>query len=189
MSILCVARAVEKKGLDLLLEALALLPAGLVWRFVHVGGGPLVPRLAILAERLGIADQVSWQGARVQEEVMIALRAADIFCLAARIARDGDRDGLPNVVMEAMSQELPVVATEVAAIPEAVLPGITGLLVPPEQAVALSVALAELIADPATRLAMGRAARRRVVEEFPFEAGIDRLARRFGLAGDRSEAA
>jgi glycosyltransferase involved in cell wall biosynthesis len=189
VTILCIARAIEKKGLDLLLAALALLPPELSWRLMHVGAGPLASGLADLAGRLGLTGQVSWLGARTQDEVLEALRAADIFCLAARVARDGDRDGLPNVVMEAMSQELPVVATKIAAIPEVVAPGVTGLLVPPEQPEALARALAELIAAPEVRQAMGREGRRRVLERFAFEAGIERLARRFGLAGAKREAA
>lgn len=179
--IVCVARAVEKKGLDLLLEALARLPRDLQWRFEHIGGGPLKAALAEHAARLGIEDRVTWRGAATQDEVLASLRRADLFCLASRIAPDGDRDGLPNVVMEAMSQELPVVATRVAAIPEVVVDGVTGLLVPPEDPAALSEALAGLARDPERRLAMGREGRRRILEEFAFERGIERLAARFGI--------
>lgn len=187
--IVCVARAVEKKGLDVTLDALARLPAGLHWCFEHIGGGPLSGALAARAERLGIADRVRWSGLGTQEEVVTALRRADLFCLAARIAGDGDRDGLPNVIMEAMSQELPVVATEVAAIPEIVVPGGTGWLVPPDEPNALSLAIEGLIGDPALRLAMGRQGRRRILEQFAFTQGIEHLAQRFGLDAGRREAA
>ncbi|MFZ1429822.1 MAG: glycosyltransferase family 4 protein [Geminicoccaceae bacterium] len=187
--IVCVARAVEKKGLDVTLDALARLPAGLHWRFEHIGGGPLSGVLAARAERLGIGGRVHWGGSGTQEEVVAALRRADLFCLAARIAEDGDRDGLPNVIMEAMSQELPVVATEVAAIPEIVVPGSTGWLVPPDDPDALSFAIEGLIGDPALRLAMGRQGRHRILEQFAFTQGIEHLARRFGLDSGRREAA
>ena len=189
VTIVCVARAVEKKGLDTLLEALALLPAGLDWRFEHVGGGPLTAGLKARAERLGLGPRVRWHGAAAQDEVLAALRRADLFCLAARVAKDGDRDGLPNVVMEAMSQELPVVATATAAIPEIVVPDVTGLLVPPDRPRELAQALAELIRDPTRRRAMGVEGRRRVLEQFSFTGGIDRLALRFGLPVSRREAA
>lgn len=189
VTIVCVARAVEKKGLDTLLDALALLPPELDWRFEHVGGGPLTAALKAQAERLGLAARSRWHGAAAQDEVLAALRRADLFCLAARVAKDGDRDGLPNVVMEAMSQELPVVASATAAIPEIVLPGVTGLLVPPDRPQELAQALAELIADPVRRRAMGVEGRRRVLEQFSFVAGIDRLAARFGLDAARQEAA
>lgn len=189
VTILCVARAVEKKGLDVLLAALALLPGGLCWRFVHVGGGPLAAKLAADARRLGIAERVEWRGAGTQDVVLAALRRADLFCLASRVATDGDRDGVPNVLMEAMSQELPVVASEVAAIPELVVAGVTGRLVPPEDPAALAAELAELIQAPELRLAMGREGRRQVLERFSFEAGIERIAARFELAGGRRAAA
>ena len=176
------ARAVEKKGLDLLLAALARLPAGLSWRFEHLGGGPLADGLKRQAKELGIADRCEWRGSATQDEVLAALRRADLFCLPARVARDGDRDGLPNVIMEAMTQELPVVATRVAAIAEAVIDGDTGLLVPPEDAGVLAQAVAALAVDPDRRLRMGRAGRRRIVESFAAAPGVARLAARFGLA-------
>lgn len=189
VTILSVARAVEKKGLDVLLEALATLPSELHWRFEHIGGGPLARTLAAAAERLGIADRVTWRGLGTQDEVVAALRRADLFCLAARIAADGDRDGLPNVIMEAMSQELPVVATEAGAIAEVVVPGSTGRLVPPDDPIALGLAIEGLIRDPALRLTMGRLGRRRILDRFAFEHGIERLARRFGLTAAQREAA
>jgi glycosyltransferase involved in cell wall biosynthesis len=179
--VVTVARAVEKKGLDLLLTALAHLPPDLHWRFEHLGGGPLLPDLQARAVRLGIVDRVAWRGAATAEEVLAALRRADLFCLPARVAADGDRDGLPNVVMEAMSQELPVVATRVAGIPEVVAEDATGLLVPEEDPEALATALATLVRDPGRRVAMGRAGRRRITEEFGAERGVARLAARFGL--------
>ena len=109
--------------------------------------------------------------------------------MRARVAADGDRDGLPNVIMEAMSQELPVIATRAGAIDEVVEPGITGLLVPPDDPTALAAALAELIRAPDRRLAMGREGRRRILSEFAFEDGIARLAARFGLGTERRSAA
>ena len=121
--------------------------------------------------------------------MLAALRRADVFCLAARVAGDGDRDGLPNVIMEAMSQELPVVASDAGAIDEIVVDGATGRLVPTEDPAAVAEALAELIRDPTRRQAMGQAGRRRILERFAFEAGIARMAARFGLEAGRREAA
>ena len=187
--IVCVARAVEKKGLDVLLEALALLPPDLHWRFDHIGGGALTTTLKAQAARLGLAGRVHWHGLGTQEEVVAALRAADLFCLAARVAGDGDRDGLPNVIMEAMSQELPVVATEVGAIGEVVVDGGTGRLVAPDDPAALAAALTALLRAPAERQAMGQAGRRRILERFVFESGVARIATRLGLDGTRRKAA
>jgi glycosyltransferase involved in cell wall biosynthesis len=180
--ILSVGRLVEKKGTDVLLEALALLPAHLHWRLVHAGGGPLKDRLERRAKALGIAARVAWRGARTQVELLAEYRAADIFALASRVARDGDRDGLPNVLAEAQSQGLACVATKVSGIPELVEEGRTGVLVAPESPAELARALETLIADPARRRALGEAGRRRVTEKFGLEANVARLACKFGLA-------
>ena len=178
--ILSVGRLVEKKGTDVLLEALARLPQELRWRLVHVGGGPLKDKLNHLARALGIAERIEWRGARTQTELLVEYRAADLFALASRVARDGDRDGLPNVLAEAQSQGLACVATRVSGIPELINDD-TGLLVEPEAPEKLARALEMLIRDPAQRRALGEAGRRRVREKFGLEANIGRLASRFGL--------
>jgi len=187
--ILSVGRLVEKKGTDVLLAALALLPGHLHWRLVHAGGGPLKSRLQRRARALGIGARVAWRGARTQVELLAEYRAADLFALASRVARDGDRDGLPNVLAEAQSQGLACVATNVSGIPELVEAGRTGLLVAPESAAELARALEKLITDPALRRALGEAGRRRVTEKFGLEANVARLARKFGLAQARDESA
>jgi len=179
--ILSVGRLVEKKGTDVLLEALARLPGNLHWRLVHAGGGPLRKQLQRRANELGIAARVQWRGARTQAELLAEYRAADLFALASRVARDGDRDGLPNVLAEAQSQGLACVATSVSGIPELVEDGRTGLLVAPESPAEFARALEALIADPARRRAIGEAGRQRVRAEFGLEENIVRLARRFGL--------
>ena len=179
--ILSVGRLVEKKGTDVLLDALARLPAHLQWRLVHVGGGPLHDAMAGRARSLGIADRIDWRGAMMQPELIKEYRAADIFVLASRVAHDGDRDGLPNVLMEAQCQGLPCVSTRVSAIPELIEHGVTGVLVEAESAQPLADALAALIADPARRAALGSAGQARVVERFGLERNIGRLALKFGL--------
>jgi len=180
--ILSVGRLVEKKGTDVLLEALAQLPPRLHWRLVHVGGGPLKARLERRARALGVAERVAWRGALAQDELLAEYRGADLFVLASRIARDGDRDGLPNVLAEAQSQGLACVATTVSGIPELIQHGRTGLLVAPEAPAELARALGELISDSARRRALGAAGRARVAAEFGLEANIARLARRFSRA-------
>jgi glycosyltransferase involved in cell wall biosynthesis len=179
--LLSVGRAVPKKGYDDLLAALALLPSELAWRLVHIGGGDLTARLRSLAARLGLAPRIAWRGALAQPEVLDAYRQADLFVLAAKVTGDGDRDGLPNVLMEAQSQRLACLATRVSGIPELIEDGATGVLVPPGNPPALARALAGLIRDPARRAALGAAGERRVRSFFAMTAGIDLLARRFGL--------
>ena len=180
--ILSVARLVEKKGTDLLLDALARLPRDLRWRFVHVGGGPLKARMQRRAQRLGIAQRIVWRGALAQEQVLAEYRAADLFALACRVARDGDRDGLPNVLAEAQSQGLACVATRVSAIGELIGDGATGVLVQENDVAALAAALEALIRSPERRRALGEAGQARVRAGFTLEANFERLAARFGLA-------
>ena len=179
--ILSVGRAVAKKGYDDLLEALTLLPAGLEWRFVHIGGGALYGKLKLQAERLGLSHRIEWRGARTQPEVLAAYREADLFALACKIVKDGDRDGLPNVLIEAQSQRLACIATTVSAIPELIEPGITGLLVPPGDPRALAEAITTLIRNPSKRVQLGAAGEHRVRRLFSMARGIGLLASRFGV--------
>ena len=180
--ILSVGRSVPKKGYDDLLEALALLPAELEWRFVHIGGGALAAALSVQAERLGLSHRIEWRGAMAQPQVLAAYREADLFVLASKVGKDGDRDGLPNVLIEAQSQRLACVSTGVSAIPELIEQDVTGLLVPPGNPIALAETLARLIRDPEERARLGAAGERHVRRFFSMEAGIDLLATRFGLA-------
>jgi glycosyltransferase involved in cell wall biosynthesis len=182
VEILSVGRAVPKKGYAVLLAALAALPPDLHWRLTHIGGGPLAGELKAEAVRRGIAERISWLGAQPQGRVLEALRRSDLFVLASRIADDGDRDGMPNVLMEAMSQGIAVVATDLPGIAELVRDGESGRLVPPNDAPALADALAALIRDPGRRAGLGRAGFDRLRSEFDMAAGIRTLARRFGLA-------
>ncbi len=183
MRLLCVGRAVEKKGHDILLAALSGLPSHINWRLWHVGGGELSDRLKAQAERLGISDRVVWFGGLPQGKVLDLYRKADLFVLASRIGSDGDRDGLPNVLMEAQSQSLVCVATDVSAIPELIIDGETGWLVPPEDPDALRNAIAALAVNAEHRLSLGRAGEARVRSAFSFRAGVDRLAVKLGAAG------
>jgi glycosyltransferase involved in cell wall biosynthesis len=182
VTILCVCRLVEKKGVEVLLEALARVKGD--WRFVHVGGGPLAATMKRRAQTLGIAERVTWRGALTQERVLEEYRAADIFALASRVARDGDRDGLPNVLAEAQSQGLACVATRVSAIAELVRDGVTGLLVGENDPAALAGAIESLIADPARRRSLGAAGQTRVRAEFALERNLERLAEKFGLPAE-----
>jgi glycosyltransferase involved in cell wall biosynthesis len=175
--LLSVGRAVEKKGYDILLSALAALPAGLNWHLTHIGGGPLRPALESQARELGLAARIGWQGAQAQAEVLACYRGADLFVLASRIAGDGDRDGLPNVLMEAQSQGLACLSTRIAAIPELITDGETGVLVPADDPPALTAALARLIADPDKRHRLGVAGQQRIRADFDMKGGIDTLVR------------
>jgi glycosyltransferase involved in cell wall biosynthesis len=178
--LLGVARLVPKKGIEVLLAALAALPQGLHWRYEHIGSGPLRDALIALTADLGLAERVAWRGALPHDQVLDAYRSADLFVLANRIAPDGDRDGLPNVLLEAGALELPVVASRIGAVPELIEDGVNGRLVPADDPPALAEVLAALICAPAARLRCGHAARRRVLDQFAMEPGLDLLAAHLG---------
>jgi glycosyltransferase involved in cell wall biosynthesis len=178
--ILSVGRKVEKKGYDDLLKALAQLPRTLNWRFEHVGGGGLGDALKAEAARLEIADRCIWLGAQSQKQVFAALARADLFVLASKKAADGDQDGLPNVLMEAAHQGLPIVSTRTAAIPEFIEDTVNGLLVAPGAPEELAVALELLARDPAMRRRLAEAAAHTVRTRFSYEAGVDWIAGALG---------
>jgi glycosyltransferase involved in cell wall biosynthesis len=114
--------------------------------------------------------------------VLDAYRAADLFVLASRKAHGGDQDGLPNVLMEAQSQALAVVATRISAVPELIEDSATGHLVAPGAVDALAATLATLIADPKARVQLGKAGLERLRKHFTLDFGLEILAERFELA-------
>ena len=175
-----VGRAVEKKGYDCLIQALALLPKDLKWHLTHIGTGPLLDRLKQQAELAGFGDQISWLGEQPQTTVLDYYRSCDVFVLACRVASNGDRDGLPNVLMEAQSQALPCLTTTASDAPELIIDGKTGLLVPPDDTQKFAERLEQLLRDPALRHRLGEAGMNRVREEFSLNAGIDKLLIKFG---------
>ena len=158
--VLYAGRLRTRKGVAVLLEAFARLrvehPGAAL---VLVGDGEQRPALEAQARRLGIEDAVRFAGARPRDAMAAEYAAADVFCLPSLY------EGFPLAILEAMSAGLPVVATAVAGIPEAVVDGATGLLVPPEDAEALARALTALAADPEGARRMGEAGRRRVAAE------------------------
>lgn len=180
-----VGRLVEKKGFDRLIQALALLPADLKWDWVHIGGGTLSNEMQALATRNGVANRITWRGACDQPEVIDEMRKADLFILPSRVAEDGDRDGLPNVLMEAASQKLPILSTPVSAIPEFIENGTHGILTGdnPQQIADAIVQFAHM-SDGGAELA--NRAYDRLISDFQMEPGIDRLAHRLRvmISGD-----
>ena len=175
VSFLSVGRAVEKKGFDTLLQALKLLPDDLKWRWAHVAGGPLLGKLKQQADELGLTDRLEFLDSQAQLRVLQAYRECDLFVLPCRIAADGDRDGLPNVIIEAQSQCVPVISTPISGIPELITDGHNGLLVEPNDPQRLAVALEELARDPKRRREMGKAGMKIVRSDFDAANEINQL--------------
>ncbi|MCS3677765.1 glycosyltransferase involved in cell wall biosynthesis [Salinibacter ruber] len=174
--LLAVGRLVEKKGFDTLLDACALLRDwGRPFRCDIIGDGPCRDRLTEHARRLRIERHVTFCGAQPNHEVYRALRQHDVLVAPCRLASDGDRDGLPTVLMEALSCGVPVVASAFAAIPELVTDGETGRLVPPNAPVALARTLRRLFDQPRHAFRMGREGREQVRRRFRLEQEVETL--------------
>jgi glycosyltransferase involved in cell wall biosynthesis len=175
--LMSVGRLVEKKGFDNLIAALALLPPEMAWHWTHIGGGTLDSQMRQLAEDHGVSDRITWRGACDQPEVIEAMRAADLFVLPSRVATDGDRDGLPNVLMEAASQKLPILSTPVSAIPEFIETEVHGILSDDDPS-ALAAEIRRFAAEPALGPRLADAAYERLTHDFLMAPGIAQLAAR-----------
>lgn len=185
--ILAVGRLVPMKGFAVLLDAcVRLRDQGVSFECRIIGDGPERAALAQRIEALRLGGQVALLGALRQEEVRSWMRNAAVFALPARIDREGNMDGIPVALMEAMATGIPVVSTPVSGIPELVEDGVSGLLVPPNDADALAEALARLFRDDA--LADRLAERARCTIEADFDARRE-AGKLLALARDRTAAA
>jgi colanic acid/amylovoran biosynthesis glycosyltransferase len=165
--ILAVGRLIEKKGFDDLIAACALLvERGRLFHCRIIGYGVLRPVLQAQIDRLGLQGRVELTGAAPQGEVIKAMRKAALLAMPCIIGADGDRDGLPNVILEALAVGTPVVSTDVTGIPEVVRDGETGLQVPQHDAAALAAAMERLLGDGALCVRLAAAARRLLEADF-----------------------
>ena len=187
LRIVSVGRAVEKKGFDTLLDAFALLGDSVDWQWTHIGGGTLLDSLKAQSKTLGLDDRVTFTGALPQADVLERYRASDLFVLPCRIAADGDRDGLPNVLVEAQSQRLACISTNISAIPELIEDGVNGLLIEPNDPAALAEALRAMADDPERRVQMGVAGEKKVRESFDHTRTNEKLTDLFETTAWRPE--
>ena len=180
--VVSVGRLVEKKGFDDLLHACALLIAsGRRLRCEIHGEGPLRERREELRDGLGLREVVAFRGLRTQAELPAVYAAADVFALTPRVTADGDRDGVPNVILEAMACGLPVVSTRVGGIEEVVTDGVEGRLTAAGDRAAIAVALGTLVDDAELRSRLGARAAVSAVR-FDSRAAATRLAQLFTAA-------
>lgn len=169
-TLLAVGRLVEKKGLDTLIDACRLLRGrGLAVHCRIVGEGPERDRLAAQIEQHALGEWVQLLGTLERERLREQFSQATAFALPSRVAADGDRDGLPRVLLEAMALGLPVVASRVSGIPELVRHRVNGMLVAAEDPAALADALQQLIESPALAVQLGQGARLTMQRDFDSE--------------------
>jgi glycosyltransferase involved in cell wall biosynthesis len=175
--VLSVGRLVEKKGFPFLLRAAGILRSrGAEFRLVIIGEGPERADLMSLATGLNLQDLVEWRGAQSAEQVRAAYAEADVFVLACVIASDGDRDGLPNVLLEALACGVPTVATRVGALPELIEPEQTGLLAKPGDPQDLADQLERMLYDEDLRAIVAQQGRERVERRFRLERSVAHMA-------------
>lgn len=178
--VLSVARLVPKKGLPILVSAIGMLrDEGIPCRLEVYGGGPQREELLEQARSSRIDDAVCLHGARVNAEIVDAYRRASVFALAPVVTDDGDRDGIPNVLIEAMACGVPVVSSAISGIPELITDGVEGFLVAAGDPAALASALKRLLTDPELAKRMGEAGRRRVERGFGLRESVAVLRRLF----------
>ena len=167
VQILTVARLVEKKGVEYMIRAVAMLrDRGVAVRYVVAGEGPLRAALAQLAHELGVEDRVVFAGPQTQQGTRSLYDQAQLFVLPSVTAADGDKEGQGLVLQEAQACGLPVVTTRHNGIPEGVAEGDSALLVPERDANALANALERLIQEPQCWPKMGRAGRTLIERKF-----------------------
>ena len=178
--VLAAGRLVHKKGFDVLVAACGLLrDRGLTFRCRIVGDGPLRSTLARTIQGASLDHVVELPGWLPPDRLAAMMPRAAAFVAPSRISASGDRDGIPNVVLEAMAAGLPVVGSELSGIPEAVADGVTGLLVPAGDAAALAGALQRILGEPDAGRQMGEAGRQRVLASFDLTSNSRRLAALF----------
>ena len=173
-------RLVEKKGIDVLIRAIAELQDRPYRVELSIAGdGPLREELKALADSLDVAQFVTFEGAMAHGDVASWMRGLDAFVLACKKNRNGDMDGIPVVLMEAMSQSVPVISTRISGIPELIIHDLTGLLANPGDHRDLSVQLDRLMDSPDLRERLVREAARHVEQEFGQDVNLRRLLNNF----------
>jgi glycosyltransferase involved in cell wall biosynthesis len=176
--LLTAGRLVAKKGFDVLINACAeLRRRGVSFRCLLVGGGPLQNELHRQVQGAGLDDVVQLTGWKRFEELVKLYRRASVFIQPSRVMSSDDRDGIPNVLFEAMLFGLPVVATSVSAIPELAVDGVTGLLVPLNKPEELATCVQTLLQDQELAQQIAAAGKRKVEEEFDSTTTTERLVR------------
>lgn len=176
--ILAIGRLRAKKGFTTLIDSCAWLrDHNIEFRCEIIGYGEEQSRLEYHIDRLGLSDHVRLVGAMSHADVLQRYRAATVFAAPCIVADDGDRDGIPNVLLEAMAMSLPVVTTPVSGIPELVTHLENGLLVAPNDCVELAIQFDRLLHDEKLRQRLGQAARQRVIQHFDHQKNLDMVER------------
>lgn len=171
-----VGSLIEKKGHAYLIEACQVLKSwGIRFQCVIIGEGPLEPSLRALIRDVGVEDEVILAGRQKQTRVRDRLSETDIFVLACAVTPDGDRDGIPVAIMEAMAMGVPVISTPVTGIPELVEHEVTGLITPEKDARRLAEAILRLAQDRSMRERISRQGRAMIEQNYDIQKNANQL--------------
>lgn len=188
--VLAIGRCVPKKGFDTLLKAFAMLLNDPLYasnglkiqgcpKLCLIGDGPLRKTLERQARRNGIRNHISFAGPCHTQQVQTHLRKASVLVLPSRRQPDGDRDGLANVLLEAMAMGIPFITTTAGSAPEVIIDGVHGMLIPPDDPLALIAAIRDIFKNPTAAASRAIRARQLVEQDFDIEKTIDPLAAYF----------
>lgn len=176
--ILTIARLVEKKGIDTLIKAMDLIVGQMddAYCTLHiVGDGPMKGELLALSNKLGLDDDIIFYGHVSDHKIVDLYERAGLFVLPCKIAENGDRDGIPVSLMEAMAHGIPVISTPISGIPELIDNGVTGILVPPDSPEKLAEAISTLLSDRKFAEKLAIEARKTIEDEFNISYSVDKL--------------
>lgn len=178
--ILTVARMTQKKGLPTIYKALAgLQQKGIPFQHTLIGDGDDREKILALIASLGLQDHCKWIGTQTHEEVLAHFKSSDLFVLGCEIAENGDRDGIPNVLVESLAMGVPALSTTVSAIPEILIDGKTGITVPPCRPDHLEKAMLRMLTDKKLRKQLIAGGQERVKDNFDNSQWIQKLAEIF----------
>lgn len=179
IQLLTIARAIDKKGLDIILHALASLPSHIHWHWHHIGEGKDINKYTSLAKRLNLSNKVKFLGALSQDQILPYFKEADLFLLPCRISKSGDRDGLPNVLVEACAMAIPCLSANISGVKELITHLETGYLIEENDLEGFKKGLLTLIENPDLRQKLALAAQEKVINNFGYQKTITQIVQIF----------
>ncbi len=182
--LLALGRLVPIKGyIDLIMACKIIQNSGVDFRLVLAGDGPLRRRLKRLTRRMGLDERILFPGFVTHDRISRLFYSADVFLMPSRVASSGDKDGIPNVILEALMHNVPVVASRISGIPEVIEDGATGILVPERDPAAIARAVIRLVSDRDGALKMAKRGRSRVLEMFDSQQNFMKVLQLFSVKG------
>lgn len=174
LKILFVGALLPRKGVDLLIRAIAGIPTGVAWTLDVIGGGKELGKLQAMVAEHDLKN-VTFHGPKMSQEVHDAMRDAHLVVVPSRETSEGRSEGIPVVLMEALSLSRPVISTRLSGIPELVEDGVTGLLIDPDDCAGLTTAITRVAQNYSSAAALGAAGRARIQQDYDIQKTAEQL--------------